>query len=69
VRVQDVVTQRRQQLDPRWLIGKGKLEELVMRALQADATMLVFDHDLSPAVVPDERMPKDDRSVACDVFN
>jgi GTP-binding protein HflX len=49
VRVQDVVTQRRPQLDPRWLIGKGKLEELVMRALQADATMLVFDHDLSPA--------------------
>jgi GTPase len=49
VRVQDVVTQRRPQIDPRWLIGKGKLEELVMRALQADATMLVFDHDLSPA--------------------
>src|SRR5258706_255009 len=49
VRVQDVVTQRRPQLDPRWLIGKGKLEELVMRALQADAQMLVFDHDLSPA--------------------
>jgi GTP-binding protein HflX len=49
VRVQDIVTQKRQQIDPRWLIGKGKLEELVMRALQADATMLVFDHDLVPA--------------------
>jgi GTPase len=49
VKVQDVVTQKRQQIDPRWLIGKGKLEELVMRALQADATMLVFDHDLTPA--------------------
>jgi GTP-binding protein HflX len=49
VRVQDIVTQRRPQIDPRWLIGKGKLEELVLRALQSDATMLVFDHDLTPA--------------------
>jgi GTP-binding protein HflX len=49
VRVLDVVTQRRPAVDPRYLIGKGKLEEMVTRALQADATMLVFDHDLSPA--------------------
>src|SRR4029079_5026158 len=48
-RVLDVVTQRRQAVDPRTLIGKGKLDELVTRALQADATMLVFDHDLNPA--------------------
>jgi GTPase len=49
VRVLDVVTQRRPQVDPRYLIGKGKIEELITRALQADATMLVFDHDLNPA--------------------
>jgi GTP-binding protein HflX len=49
VRVLDVITQRRQQVDPRYLIGKGKIEELITRALQADATMLVFDHDLNPA--------------------
>jgi GTP-binding protein HflX len=49
VRVLDVVTQRRQTVDPKYLIGKGKLEELVTRALQADATMLIFDHDLQPA--------------------
>jgi GTP-binding protein HflX len=49
VRVLDEVTQRRQAVDPRYLIGKGKLEELVTRALQSDATMLVFDHDLNPA--------------------
>jgi len=49
VRVIDVITQRRPQIDPRYLIGKGKLDELVTRAMQADATMLVFDHDLSPA--------------------
>jgi GTP-binding protein HflX len=49
VRVLDVMTQKRQTFDPRYLIGKGKIEELVTRALQADATMLVFDHDLNPA--------------------
>jgi GTP-binding protein HflX len=49
VRVLDVITQRRQQVDPRYLIGKGKIEELITRALQNDATMLVFDHDLNPA--------------------
>jgi GTP-binding protein HflX len=49
VRALDVITQRRAQLDPRTLIGKGKLEELITRALQADATMLIFDHDLLPA--------------------
>jgi GTP-binding protein HflX len=49
VRVLDVVTQRRQAVDPKYLIGKGKLEDLVTRALQYDATMLIFDHDLQPA--------------------
>jgi GTP-binding protein HflX len=49
VRVLDVVTQRRPAVDPRYLVGKGKIEELVTRALQADATTLVFDHDLNPA--------------------
>ncbi len=49
VRVIDVVTQRRQAVDPKFLIGKGKLEDLVTRALQFDATMLIFDHDLQPA--------------------
>jgi len=49
LRVLDLVRQRRQELDPRWLVGKGKLEELVLRALQVDATVLVFDRDLTPA--------------------
>ncbi|HWE30417.1 MAG TPA: GTPase HflX [Polyangia bacterium] len=49
VRVLDVVTQRRGQVDPRYVIGKGKIEDVVTRALQNDATMLVFDHDLNPA--------------------
>jgi GTP-binding protein HflX len=49
VRVVDVIHQRRPQIDPRYLIGKGKLDELITRAMQDDATMIVFDHDLTPA--------------------
>jgi GTP-binding protein HflX len=49
LRILDVVRQRRHEPDPRWLVGKGKIEEIVLRALQADATLLVFDHDLTPA--------------------
>jgi GTP-binding protein HflX len=49
VRVLDVVTQRRPQPDPKTLVGKGKLEDVVLRALQADATLLIIDHDLTPA--------------------
>jgi GTP-binding protein HflX len=48
VRVLDVVIQKRSQPDPKTLIGKGKLEDIVLRALQVDATVLVLDHDLSP---------------------
>lgn len=47
--VLDVITQRRAELDPRFLLGKGKLDEVVLRALQHDATLLVFDPELSPA--------------------
>ncbi len=49
LQVLDVVTQRRAQLDPRTLLGKGKLDEVVLRALQYDATVLVFDKELLPA--------------------
>ncbi len=49
LQVLDVISQRRAQLDPRTLLGKGKLDEVVLRALQYDATVLVFDPELSPA--------------------
>jgi GTPase len=49
LRVLDVVVQHRPQgPDPRFLIGRGKLDEVVMRALQRDASVLVFDPELSP---------------------
>jgi GTP-binding protein HflX len=49
--VQDKVIQRRQAIDPRTVLGRGKLDELLIRALQLGADMLVFDRELSPAQV------------------
>lgn len=49
--VQDTIIQRRPAVDPRTVLGKGKLEELIIRALQLGADMLVFDRELTPAQV------------------
>ena len=49
--VQDTIIQRRQAIDPRTLLGKGKLEELIIRALRLGADMLVFDSELTPTQV------------------
>jgi GTP-binding protein HflX len=49
--VQDRIIQRRSAIDPRTVLGKGKLDELIIRALQLGADMLVFDRELSPAQV------------------
>jgi GTP-binding protein HflX len=49
--VQDRIIQRRSAVDPRTVLGKGKLEELLIRALQLGADLLVFDRELHPAQV------------------
>lgn len=41
--------QHRQEIDPRTLIGRGKLQELVSKAYHEDADMLIFDRELNPA--------------------
>jgi GTP-binding protein HflX len=51
LRVVDVILQQRQRIDSRYLMGRGKLMDLVIRALQADADLLVFDADLTPSQV------------------
>ncbi len=51
VEVFDAVIQHRSEVDPRYLIGKGKLSNLVIRALQMDANLLIFDHELSAAQI------------------
>lgn len=49
VTVVDTVIQRRPKPDPRYVIGKGKVNELSLRALAADANLLVFDQELTPS--------------------
>src|SRR5687767_1895493 len=45
------IIQRRQSVDPRTVLGKGKLDELLVRALRVGADLIVFDLELSPAQV------------------
>jgi GTPase len=49
--VLDSVVQRRQKLDPRSLIGRGKLEELIIRSLQLGVDAIIFDQNLTSAQV------------------
>jgi GTPase len=49
--VLDSIIQRRQKLDARSLVGKGKLDELIIRSLQLGADVIIFDQNLSPAQV------------------
>src|SRR5215213_9546516 len=49
--VLDSVIQRRSAIDPRTVLGRGKLEELLVRALQLGADLIVFDRELAPAQV------------------
>jgi GTP-binding protein HflX len=49
--VLDSIIQRRQKLDPRSLVGSGKLEELIIRSLQLGVDAIIFDQNLSSAQV------------------
>jgi GTPase len=49
VQVLDVVLQGRREIDPRTLIGEGKLEEILVRSMAVGADLLVFDRDLTPS--------------------
>jgi GTP-binding protein HflX len=46
--VLDRIMQRSRKLNPRSLMGEGKLKEVVISALHRGATLLVFDQDLTP---------------------
>jgi len=57
--VVESVMQRREKPDPRTLIGRGKLWELNVLALHKAADVIVFNHELSPAMARnlDEELP------------
>ncbi len=49
--VLDKIIQRRPKIDPRTVLGRGKLEELLVRSMRLGADLIVFDTELSPAQV------------------
>ena len=48
VEVVDVVVQAREHIDPKFVLGRGKLDDVIVRAMQLDAETLIFDRELSP---------------------
>jgi GTPase len=49
VEVMDSVLQLREKIDPRLVLGKGKLDDVVLRAAELDVETLVFDRNLTPS--------------------
>jgi GTP-binding protein HflX len=49
--VLDAVIQRLHDINPRYLLGEGKLKELIIRSQQLGADLIVFDQNLTPAQV------------------
>ncbi len=47
----DTIIQRRPKIDPKTVLGKGKLDDLLIRSMRLGADILVFDTELSPAQV------------------
>jgi len=51
VLVLDTVLQRPKQINPKYLMGEGKMKELIINALNKGATLLIFDQDLTPSQI------------------
>ncbi|CAN5459167.1 GTPase HflX [soil metagenome] len=49
VEVADSIVQLRDVIDKRWVMGRGKLNEIILRAAELDAETLIFDRNLAPA--------------------
>ena len=43
------ITQRLNKLNPQFLVGKGKADQIVGQAKELDAQLIIFDDDLSPS--------------------
>ena len=49
--VVDSAVQKVNEINPKFFIGKGKLSELVIRCMQHEADLIIFDQNLSPAQI------------------
>lgn len=47
----DSVIQRPKEINSKYLMGEGKLKELIITAMNKGATMLIFDQDLTPSQI------------------
>jgi len=47
--VLDAVIQRLKELNPKYLLGEGKLKEIIINAMDKGATLLIFDQNLTPS--------------------
>jgi len=47
----DKIMQRVKEINPKYLLGEGKLKELIIKAMDIGATLLVFDQNLTPSQI------------------
>ena len=70
----DRFLQRRRKPDHKYVVGKGKLQTVLVRAMQLDAEVLIFDAELSPSqlrnIATDTELKVVDRtSLILDIFS
>jgi GTP-binding protein HflX len=51
IEVVDTILQQRKFPDPRFLIGRGKLREIAVGAMQLGVNLLIFDQELNPSQI------------------
>jgi GTP-binding protein HflX len=50
--VADSIVQARDRIDPKFVLGRGKLDDVIVRAMQLGAETLIFDANLTPRRAP-----------------
>ena len=51
IKIVGTVLQQRRKLNTRFLMGMGKLQDLIILALQKGATLIIFDQELNPSQI------------------
>ncbi len=51
IRVIGTVAQRLRRVNPKYVLGMGKMTEVIIQALQGGADLLIFDRDLTPTQI------------------
>ncbi|MCX8070206.1 MAG: GTPase HflX [Thermodesulfovibrionales bacterium] len=49
IEIIDSFVQRLKEINPKFLLGEGKLREIIISAMEKGATMLIFDQELTPS--------------------